>query len=166
MPDDPPAPARTTGEATYFDSERAREIRSVGVEKARNEALERRAEILERIAVSTELVAAYEGAYPNGLERAKLYKAAADRIAHDVLSGKADLEKWNGSQMAAMMNALVNAGRLEAGEVTSSTESIPPEERAERMRILREEFDRQQDDAEKAAQAGRVVPLADAGRGA
>lgn len=154
-----PPPGRTAGQATHYDSERAREIRSIGVEQARNEALERRALILERIAVSSELVSAYDEAYPDGAARSKLYKAAADRIAHDVLAGRADIEKWNGSQLAAMINALVNAGRLEAGEATSSTESLPPEERAERMRLLRAEVDRQQADADKAAQAGRVVPM-------
>lgn len=159
MPPEPPPPASTNGQATHYDSERAREIRSIGVEQARNEALERRAVILERIAVSTELVDAYESAYPDGTKRSSLYKAAADRIAHDVLTGRADIEKWNGSQLAAMLNALINAGRLEAGEATSSTESVPPEQRAERMRILRDEVDRQASDADKAAQAGRVVPM-------
>lgn len=156
--DEPELPPDNVVRDGRFTSANAAEMSARGRQKAVDEQAERKAYILERIAISAELVAAYDEAIVAAGSLAPLFKAAATRLAMDVLTGKIEI---SGSQFAASLTALINAGRLEAGETTSSTQSvsITSEEAVERMKELNAEIERRRVAAEKLIADAKVVPM-------
>jgi hypothetical protein len=134
MADEPPKNV-----ATLFTKATGAEAGRASASKAEQERLEARAQVLERIAVAAEIVTFYDEHYPDAMSRSKLLKAAGMKVASQVLMGQ--VECSNGSQAATLIKELVNAGRLEAGESTSSADLVTSEERAERIKALREQLD-------------------------
>lgn len=137
MADEPEPPPKNV--ATLFTKATGAAAGSASAQKAELERLEAKAQVLERIAVAAEMVVFYDQHYPDALSRSKLLKAAGMSVASKVLMGQ--VECTNGSQAATLIKELVNAGRLEAGESTSSADLVTAEERTERIKALREQLD-------------------------
>lgn len=132
-----------------FGSQLAREAALVGAERARAEAAEQRAWALERVAVASEIIGAYDNEWLNDPKKfSKLFKSAAAKLALDLLRGATPVQ--NASQAAAAMTALMNAGRLEAGEHTSFGATVDGDEQMEAIKRMRDEANRRIAEAEKA----------------
>lgn len=150
----------TSGEVVrtnLFGNQRTAAAINNGAQQATDEANERRAYILETIAISAELIKSWNDAYPDNMARGALYKAASMKLAHQVLTGEIAV---TGGQVASLVRELSQAGRLEMGEVTSSHESVTtPAERKERLKEIQEAVSAAREDAERAEEAAKVVPM-------
>lgn len=139
-----------------FTSETAQIAVAQAKKAAIDKGLERKAEVMATLAVNADLVGAYHDAYSDPQKLADLYNAASARIAQDVLTGTI---KATGAQAAQLIKEFTAAARLVTGQATSVTESVSSVERTSRIQELRERLDQAQAGHDKAAEAGRVVPI-------
>ena len=130
----------------------------LAVEQAKKAKIEqgmvRKAEVMASLAINAELVQAYDEAYPDPVKLSNLYTAASARIASGILTGAIEV---SGSQAAQLIKELTAASRLVIGEATSISDSSTAEERAARIKEMREALDHAEAQTKAAAEAGGVV---------
>lgn len=112
----------------FADQER-RVIRAKAEQEAREAAEKKRAEFEMKVAVTDHLTARLprEGMAP-------VFFAAARRIAMELLLGNIPIR--TGAEAGQAINALMAAGRMEAGGVVDDDITRPPQDRAEAERRL------------------------------
>lgn len=120
---------------TDFEDQQRLVDRRNAEREARQVAEKKRAEFEAKVLVTGKLT---DSLPRDGM--APVFFAAARRVAMEVLLGNVPIR--NGSDAGAAIKALVDAGRLEAGQATSVTEDItqPPvsrEEAEKRLRLLK-----------------------------
>lgn len=156
LPDEPDTPGKLI--EGKFDAESARWAGKLGREKAHLEAEAQKAYVLEQAAINAELMRSYNEAFgDDGEKLAGLFKAGAAKVAGMILRGEI---QPTATTAGPLITALLAAGRLEAGQVTSASRTeTTTEERADALREIEAEARRNREEIEKAAQAGKVTEI-------